>query len=133
MRNRTLARHLLAALTLLSACLLGAEARAQGFGGGGFGGGANRRTTQTSYPASTSAGQAMFSYDPETRKVIAITDADTARNISMVVSNLDRPAPQVLIKVVFLEATYTKNLDIGIEGQLTKGMGNSMTGIVNQG
>jgi general secretion pathway protein D len=38
-----------------------------------------------------------------------------------------------LIKVVFLEATYTKNLDIGIEGQFTKTMGNSMTGIVNQG
>jgi general secretion pathway protein D len=128
-------KHLIVALAVVGSWFLAGTAQAQ-FGGGGFGGGfgggANRRTTQTSYPASTSAGQAIFNYDPETRKVIAVTDADTARNISMVVSNLDRPAPQVLIKVVFLEATYTKNLDIGIEGSYTKQMGNSMTGIVNQ-
>ncbi len=119
------------AILLLCTSLLAPNALGQGFGGG-FGAGTTRRTTQTSYPASTSAGQAMFSYDPETRKVIAVTDADTAKNISMVVSNLDRPAPQVLIKVVFLEATYTKSLDIGIEGSFTKNMGNSMTGVVNQ-
>jgi general secretion pathway protein D len=117
-------------IALFAAWVFRPDARGQGFAGGGFGG-ANRRTTQTSYPASTSAGQANFSYDPETRKVIAVTDSDTARNISMVVSNLDRPAPQVLIKVVFLEATYTKNLDIGIEGSFTKQMGNSVTGIIN--
>jgi general secretion pathway protein D len=124
-------RNLQLAWILLCASVFATTALGQGFGGGGFGG-SNRRTTQTSYPASTSAGQAMFSYDPETRKVIAVTDADTAKNISMVVSNLDRPAPQVLIKVVFLEATYTKNLDIGIEGSFTKSMDNSTTGVVNQ-
>ena len=122
--------HLAFSLVLGSALLFSVSGWAQGFGGG-FGGGAGRRTTTTSYPASTSAGQALFMPDPETRKVIAITDADTARNISMVVSNLDRPAPQVLIKVVFLEATYTHNLDLGIEGSFTKNMGNSMTGIVD--
>jgi general secretion pathway protein D len=134
MRKLNPVSNLLLFLALLTAWLTGVETRGQGFGGGGgfFGGGTSRRTTQTSYPASTSAGQAMFSYDPETRKVIAVTDADTARNISMVVSNLDRPAPQVLIKVVFLEATYTKNLDIGIEGNFTKDIGNSTTGVVNQ-
>jgi type II secretory pathway component GspD/PulD (secretin) len=125
----TLIEHVSLALLFLGAVFHADSARAQGFAG--FGGGSNRRTTQTSYPASTSAGQAVFNYDPETRKVIAITDAETAKNISVVVSNLDRPAPQVLIKVVFLEATYTKSLDFGIEGQYTKEMGNSMTGIVN--
>jgi type II secretory pathway component GspD/PulD (secretin) len=124
--------HLTVALIVLGSCFRGGLVYGQGFGGGFGGGGTTRRTTPTSYPASTSAGQATFNYDPETRKVIAITDADTAKNISMVVSNLDRPAPQVLIKVVFLEATYTKNLDIGFEGSYTKNMGNSMTGIVNQ-
>jgi general secretion pathway protein D len=121
--------HLAFLLLLGSGLLISAHAWAQGFGGGGFGGG--RRTTATSYPSSTSAGQATFMSDPETRKVIAITDPDTARNISMVVSNLDRPAPQVLIKVVFVEAQYTKNRDIGVEGNFTKQMGNSMTGIVD--
>jgi type II secretory pathway component GspD/PulD (secretin) len=114
---------------IASSLLVTASGWAQGFGGG-FGGGSRRSTT--TYPTSTSAGQAMFSYDSETRKVIAVTDEATAKNISMVVSNLDRPSPQVLIKVVFLEATYTHNLDLGIEGSFTKNMGNSMTGIVNQ-
>jgi general secretion pathway protein D len=123
-------RHLTFALLLCSGLLISAKSWGQGFGGG-FGGGGGRRTA-TSYPSSTSAGQATFMADPETRKVIAITDPDTARNISMVVSNLDRPAPQVLIKVVFVEATYTKNLDLGVEGSFTKNMGNSNTGIVNQ-
>src|SRR5579862_5111185 len=98
--NPIFTRHFLLTLAALGSLLLASQVQAQ-FGGGGFGG-ANRRTTQSSYPASTSAGQAIFNFDPETRKVIAVTDAETAKNISMVVSNLDRPAPQVLIKVVFL-------------------------------
>jgi general secretion pathway protein D len=138
MRKPTPATYLNLTLVLLTVSLLTTTARGQGFGGGGGfgggvgGGGTTRRTTSTSYPASTSAGQAMFSYDPETRKVIAVTDADTAKNISMVVSNLDRPAPQVLIKVVFLEATYSKNLDIGIEGAYTPKISSTTTGVVNQ-
>jgi general secretion pathway protein D len=32
------------------------------------------------------------------------------------VKQLDRPAPQVLIKCVFLEATYNKGMDLGIDG-----------------
>src|SRR6476660_2658803 len=105
----TLIKHVSVVVVSLKKKFHAEHAGAQGFAGFG-GGGANRRTTQTSYPASTSAGQAVFNYDPETRKVIAVTDAETAKNISVVVSNLDRPAPQVLIKVVFLEATYTKAL-----------------------
>ena len=33
-----------------------------------------------------------------------------------VITNLDRPKPQVLIKVVFVEVSYRNALDIGIEG-----------------
>ncbi len=121
--------YLAFSLILCGSLLIGTRGWAQGFGGG-FGG---RRTTATSYPASTSAGQATFMSDPETRKIIAVTDLETAKNISNVVASLDRPAPQVLIKVVFVEATYNKNRDIGIEGSFNKGIGNSMTGIVTQG
>ena len=126
-------RHLVFALLLGNGLLIGSHCWAQGFGGGFGGGGSSRRTTATQYPASTSAGQAMFSYDPEPRKVIAVTDEATAKNISTVVSNLDRPSPQVLIKVVFLEASYTKSLDFGVEGSFTKNMGNSMTGSITNG
>jgi general secretion pathway protein D len=121
-------RHLAIGLLLCGSLLISTRTWAQGFAG--FGG---RRGTTTTYPSSTSAGQAMFMSDPETRKVIAITDAETAKNISMVVSNLDRPSPQVLIKCVFVEATYNKNRDVGIEGSFAKTMGNSMTGMVTQG
>lgn len=125
---------LTAALIAAFGLLHVAPAFAQGFGGGrgggGFGGG--RSSTSTTYPSSTSVGQASFMTDPETRKVIAVTDAETAKYISQIITNLDRPAPQVLIKVVFVEATYSKNLDVGIEGSYTKNVGNNTTSIVNQ-
>jgi general secretion pathway protein D len=78
---------------------------------------------RTVYPSSTQVGGATVSYDQETRKLIVIADEETAANISQVVTNLDRPAPQVLIKVVFLEVTYRKGLDIGIEGAYQKDLG----------
>jgi len=91
-----------------------------------------RSSSSATYPTSTEAGQATVSYDPETRKLIVVTDDETAQNISQVVSNLDRPAPQVLIKVVFLEVTYTKGLDLGVDGSFQKDMGNNTTGSVSQ-
>lgn len=94
-----------------------------GFGGGGFGGGTTRGSTRTSgsttsrqYPNNTTIGDAYFSIDPETRRVVFIADEATARSISQVLTNLDRPKPQVLIKVVFLEVTHNNASDIGVEG-----------------
>ena len=93
-----------------------------GFGGGGFGGGGRSSTsgsagsTSRTYPNNTTIGDAYFSIDPETRRVVYITDEATARYISQVLTNLDRPKPQVLIKVVFLEVIHNNASDIGIEG-----------------
>lgn len=123
-------RTLGSAVALIIANLLIFEAAGQGFGGGGQG--ARRTAASGNYPSSTSVGQATFMSDPETRKVIVVTDAETAQQISTVITNLDRPAPQVLIKVVFVEATYTKNLDLGVEGSYVKNLGNSQTSVVNQ-
>src|SRR5204863_1162680 len=50
------------------------------------------------------------------------------RYISQVISNLDRPKPQVLIKVVFLEVTRNDSLDFGVEGSYGKDIG--MNGVV---
>lgn len=102
-------------LIVLSSLLLSTiDAQGQAFG---FPGTTTRRTTTSAnYPSRTSVGQATFSYDPETRKIIAVTDEETAQYIGQVISNIDRPAPQVLIKVVFLEVTHTKSLDLGVEG-----------------
>ena len=45
-----------------------------------------------------------------------IADENTARYIAQVLTNLDRPKPQVLIKVVFVQVTHNNALDFGIEG-----------------
>jgi general secretion pathway protein D len=98
------------------------------FPGGGFqfGGGQNQtrsRSTTGQYP-NNQVGDAVISIDPETRSLIVIADDETSQYISQVVSNLDRPKPQVLIKVVFLEVTRNDSVDIGIEGSWGKDIGN---------
>ncbi len=84
-------------------------------------------TSARDYGNNTQVGDAMISSDPESRKLIIITDEDTNLQISQVVSNLDRPKPQVLIKVVFLEITHNTGSDIGVEGSYGKNIGNSFT------
>ncbi len=102
-----------------------------GFGGqGAFGGNRGRTSTSGSYPGNSEVGDAVISIDPETRSLIVIADERTRQYISQVVSNLDRPKPQVLIKVVFIELTHNNSSDIGIEGGWAKNMGNSTTGAV---
>lgn len=107
-----------------------------GFTGGGFGGGGGqgggRGSTSGSanrdYAPNGTVGEAMITVDPETKKVIVITDDETSQYIAQVINNLDRPQPQVLIKVVFLEVTYTKGLDFGVEGNYRKGFDSSTSG-----
>jgi general secretion pathway protein D len=90
------------------------------FGGGGFGGNTSSRRSSsrstTDYPSSTDIGQARITYDAETRSIIVVADEDTAAHITNVVRQLDKPTPQVLINCVFMEATYGKGLDLGIDG-----------------
>jgi len=68
-------------------------------------------------------GDAVIQYDPETNSIIIITDEETNTEISRVIETLDKPVPQVLIKVLFLEVTHTSGLDLGVEGsyQFTTG------------
>lgn len=115
-----------AAICSVMAFAVSSQAQFPGFGGFGGGGNTTARTGSTStrqYNSAGTVGSAVVSVDPETRQVIVITDAETYTNISQVISNLDQPKPQVLIKVVFLEVTYNNGHDIGIEGGFTKGAG----------
>lgn len=111
-------------LSLVAGCVFGATLlQAQPFGGaGGAGGNAAQRSTSTrtdNYPSSTDIGQARITYDAETRSIIVVADDETAAHITNVVGQLDRPTPQVLINCVFMEATYTKGTDIGVDGVYT--------------
>jgi general secretion pathway protein D len=103
-----------AALLVLAA--FGASAQPQFGPGFGQQTTAARSASSTTYPRSTDIGQARITYDPETRSLIIVSDDDTAEHIKSIVTQLDRPTPQVLINCVFLEATYTKGLDLGVEG-----------------
>jgi general secretion pathway protein D len=130
----------LGAILGVSLCLgLPALAQQRGGGalGGQFGGGTGGRggtsgsasTSGRTYPNNGTIGDAYFSIDPETRRVVYIADEATARYIAQVLTNLDRPKPQVLIKVVFVEVTYNNASDIGIEGGWGKqGMSGPVSG-----
>ena len=115
--------------TVASLLALAVPLAAQNFPGGG-GGGARGATATTAreYPNNTQVGDAMISYDPETRKIIVITDEETNLQIEDVIKNLDQPRPQVLIKVVFLEVTHNKSSDIGVEGGYGKDFGDGNRG-----
>lgn len=125
----------LAALLGLGLCAaLTVQAQFGGGGFGGFGGGGGRTTSRSSgssartYSGNGAVGDAVISFDEETRSLIVIADEDTSTYISQVVSNLDRPKPQVLIKVVFVELQHSDASDIGIEGGMAR---HGMNGTVN--
>jgi general secretion pathway protein D len=123
MRNYSL----ILALGLAVGLALPAAAQFPG-GFGGFGGQAGRQGTANSantrqYNNNTTVGSATISSDPESGQIIVITDEETSIHISQVISNLNIPKPQVLIKVVFLEVTYNNSSDIGIDAGFTGQLG----------
>jgi len=67
------------------------------------------------YQNSTMLGDAMISSDPITRRLIVVADDETNKNIKEIIESLDRPKPQVLINVVFMQVTHNKDLDLGAE------------------
>lgn len=84
---------------------------------GGTGSGSSTGPRQ--YRSNTQLGDAIIQIDPETKSIIIVTDEDTHREMANVIRQLDKPKPQVLIKVVFLEVTYNKGYDVGVEGNYT--------------
>ncbi len=94
-----------------------------GGGGGGLGGGNSGGRSSSGgsqqYRRNTELGDAIITIDAETRSLVIVTDEDTHREMVGVIKTLDQPKPQVLIKVVFLEVTYNKGLDLGVEGSYT--------------
>ena len=115
-------KHLTRFLALSLGVALSAQAQVRpggtgtGARPGGAGGASGASTAGRQYPNNATIGDAYFSIDPETRRVVYIADEETSRYIAQVLTNLDRPKPQVLIKVVFVEVTHNNALDVGLEG-----------------
>ena len=77
------------------------------------------------YRNATQLGDALIQIDPETRSLIIVADDDTNREITKVITNLDRPKPQVLIKVLFAQVTLDNDSDIGVEGNYHFNLGSA--------
>ena len=119
------------AVGILATCTVNSQAQQQGFGGGG--GGAS--TTTRTYPSNTQVGEALITSDPQTRSLIVVTDEATNEDIKRVLKSLDRPKPQALINVVFLQVTHNNDLDLGVEGSIkhTPDTGKTGTGTTDFG
>jgi general secretion pathway protein D len=76
------------------------------------------------YRSNTLLGDAIIQVDSESRSLVIITDEETNHELSKIIEDLDKPRPQVLIKVVFVEVTWDKSLDVGLEGNYTFNLGN---------
>src|SRR5665213_947576 len=125
-------------LTLCLCCLTALPLWAQrSTGGSGFGGGGSRSSTGSSSssassgtidrPANGMVGTPTYYVDPDSRRLFVIADTNTTASVMQVISNLDRPKPQVLIKVIFLEVTYNNGYDVGLEGGVTKRINSTTT------
>ncbi len=149
MKKQTLKKILGGALVIFAGAALPLFAQQRpggggGFGGGGFGGfggfgdfggfgggGGNRGSTSGGqYNANGAVGTATITVDPDSHNIVFSTDEQTAAQIREVLRNLDRPKPQVLIKVVFLQVAHNSATDIGIEGTFGNYLGNSLTSSV---
>lgn len=115
------------ALAFAGALALAATLTAQDDAGGGGEGRGNLGTAP--------AKDTIVRYDAETNSLIIITDEETNSQIGRLIQTLDQPVPQVLIRVLFLEVTYTNDLDYGLEGSFTwnngKGTAGSDFGLAN--
>ena len=105
-----------------------AAARRWGSSTSGSGGASSTRT----YRNNTQLGDALIQIDPETRSLVIVADEDTDKEITKVIKNLDRPKPQVLIKVLFAQVTLDNNSDFGVEGNYAFNVGSSpLTSLLN--
>jgi type II secretion system protein D len=94
----------------------GGGAAAGGFtGGGGGGGGGGQNSGTRTYQNTTMVGDALITSDVDTRELIVVTDETTNEQIKKIIASLDKPKPQVLINVVFMQVTHDNSFDLGAE------------------
>ena len=116
---RSPARALAVAMALVlgsvSALAQGPQAAGRGGVAGGALGGGGLGSTSRTYGNTTMVGDATISSDIDSRQLIVVTDAMTNENIRAIIASLDKPKPQVLINVVFMQVTHDNSFDLGAE------------------
>ncbi len=91
--------------------------------------GGTSRSLAGAYPASTEIGTATIATDVDSRAFVITADDETQKLIAEVIRNLDKPKPQVLINVVFLQVTHGDDLDLGVEASYTHRLNNAPAGV----
>ncbi|MEI8196431.1 MAG: type II secretion system secretin GspD, partial [Phycisphaerae bacterium] len=88
--------------------------RSTGFSGGsagGFGGGSINSALAKAN--SDLAGKAFVVAEPDTNALLVSVDAKAIERVRALIEELDRPVPQVMIKVLIAEVTHSDGSDIG--------------------
>lgn len=88
-----------------------------GFGGrGGFGSsGGSSGGMRLSTKAGDLVGQVYFEADTDTNSILAIAASKHHPKIMELLKEMDKPVPQVLIKVLIAEVTHSNSSDLGME------------------
>jgi general secretion pathway protein D len=88
-----------------------------GFGGSTFGGGGlfGALSSAAQQSAQSIQDQVSVIADPDTNSLLVRTNPKNYDQVKAILDELDRPVPQVLIKVLIAEVTHDKNTDIGAE------------------
>lgn len=112
-------------------------------GGGGFGGGNTGRTggfgggfsNNASRAGTDLSGQVTIIADPDTNSLLVRTKPANYERVKEVIAELDRPVPQVLIKVLVAEVSHDDSNDLGAEFSVLnlRANGNGSKGGVNFG
>ncbi len=75
-------------------------------------------TTTTTQTTSSLLGQVYVVADADTNSLMVMTASKHFERVKEIIEDLDKPVPQVLIKVLIAEVTHDKSLDLGTEFSL---------------
>lgn len=102
-----------------SATAVGGQNRAGNNEGGGGGGArvqaANIAAATGSSGAADLVGQVTAVASEDTNTLLVLTPEKNFERLTEILNELDRPVPQVLIRVLISEVTYDDSLDLGVE------------------
>ena len=74
-----------------------------------------RTPTTTAQAAAGLAGEVYVVADEDTNSLLVLTGSKNFERVKQILADLDRPVPQVVIKVLIAEVTHEKTLDLGAE------------------
>jgi general secretion pathway protein D len=77
--------------------------------------GVGRLSTGSQAAASDLSGQVFVVADTDTNSLLVTTGSKNFPRVKTILDELDRPVPQVLIKVLIAEVSHNNTLDLGIE------------------